>query len=78
MTALKECTRRTVGDCNPRLLRCSEVYLDRVQSQEELVNLTALCMKDKERITYDEFLHIVNNISCEMFLCVPPPTIQRS
>ncbi len=48
----------------------SEVYLDRVQSQEELAKLLSYCMKDKEKINLEEFTQITEKLSCEMFLCV--------
>lgn len=46
------------------------VYLDRIQSQEELTKLLGICMKDKAKINLEEFRDITENISCEMFLCV--------
>jgi len=46
------------------------VYLDRVQSQEELVKLLDYCMKGKDRIGLAEFTHITDKLSSEMFLCV--------
>jgi hypothetical protein len=48
----------------------SDVYLDRVQSQEELAKMIGLCMKDKAKINLQEFMNITENVSCEMFLCV--------
>lgn len=48
----------------------SEVYLDRVQSQTELENLIAFCMKDKEKIKFKDFAEITEKVSSEMFLCV--------
>lgn len=48
----------------------SEVYLDRVQSQEELAKLLNFCMKDKDKIDLEEFTQISEKLSCEMFLCV--------
>lgn len=41
-----------------------------MQSQEELEKLLLLCLKDKEKITLEEFKEITEKVSCEMFLCV--------
>jgi hypothetical protein len=49
----------------------SEVYLDRVQSQEELAKLLSFCMKEADKINLEEFTQISEKLSCEMFLCVP-------
>ncbi|MDR3582293.1 MAG: hypothetical protein P4L67_03405 [Candidatus Pacebacteria bacterium] len=46
------------------------MYLDRIQSQEELAKFISHCMKDKEKINIEEFTQITENVSCEMFLCV--------
>ena len=54
----------------PRSNADSEVYLDRVQSQEELAKLLSYCMKDTEKINLEEFTQITEKLSCEMFLCV--------
>lgn len=56
--------------CN-LIINFSEVYLDRVQSQEELAKLLDYCMKGKEKINLVEFTHITDKLSSEMFLCVP-------
>jgi len=48
----------------------SEVYLDRVQSQEEIAKLLNLCMKGKDKINFEEFNQITEKVSSEMFLCV--------
>jgi hypothetical protein len=46
------------------------MYLDRIQSQEELVKLFNYCMKDKDKINLEEFTQITDKLSPEMFLCV--------
>ena len=71
--AKKESLQKVAVECmfsGKRQKTYSEVYLDRVQSQEELAKLLGYCMKDKEKIHLDEFTQITEKLSCEMFLCV--------
>lgn len=48
----------------------SELYIDRVQSQEDIAKLLIFCMEDLEKIGYKEFKQISENISNEIYSCV--------
>ena len=46
------------------------VFLDRIQSQEEIVNLIEEVFADKKRISLEEFQRINEEVTSEMFLSV--------
>lgn len=46
------------------------VFLDRLQSQEELIQLIEKCMKDTENLSFPDFCNLTENISSTFFLCV--------
>lgn len=48
--------------------RC--LFLDRLQGQAELVKLLDKSMKDKKTITFEEFVHITEDESSMIYLCV--------
>lgn len=49
---------------------CREVFLDRIQSQEEIHRLIEEVFGERKRITLEEFQEIVEKITSEMFLAV--------
>ena len=48
----------------------SEVFLDRIQSQEEIHRLIEEVFGERKRISLEEFQEIVEKITSEMFLAV--------
>ena len=44
--------------------------MDRVQTQEEISNLIANVFGDKKRINYEDYCHINQEMSSEMFLSI--------
>jgi hypothetical protein len=46
------------------------VFLDRIQSQEEIHRLIEEVFGERKRITLEEFQEIVEKITSEMFLAV--------
>lgn len=49
---------------------CREVFLDRIQTQEEIQNLIEQVFGDKKRISLEEFQKINEEVTSEMFLAV--------
>jgi len=48
----------------------NEVYLDRVKSQEEIENLLQFCFGEKEKISFEEFVHINQESSSDLLITV--------
>ena len=48
----------------------SYLFLDRLESQEELVKLLERCMQDKPSLSFEEFSEMTDKISSTVFLCV--------
>lgn len=46
------------------------MFLDRVQTQEEIHRLIEECFSDKKQITLEDYYKINEDISSEMFLSV--------
>jgi hypothetical protein len=49
---------------------CREVFLDRIQTQEEIHRLIEEVFGDRKRLTLEEFQQINEEVSSEMFLSV--------
>lgn len=41
-----------------------------MQSQEELTQLIALCLKEKKQMNFQEFKKLTEDVCSDMFLCV--------
>ncbi len=54
------------------------MYLDRVQSQEELGQLVAVCLKSKTQLTFEDFKELTEKVCSDMFLCVCDATVETS
>ena len=52
------------------LILTRQVFLDRVQTQEEIHRLIEECFSDKKQITLEDYYKINEDISSEMFLSV--------
>ena len=48
----------------------SQVYMDRVQTQEEISSLLVNVFGDKKRINYEDYCNINQELSSEMFLSI--------
>ena len=48
----------------------SQIFMDRVQTQEEISLLITNVFGDKKRINYEDYVHINQEISSEMFLSI--------
>lgn len=48
----------------------NQVYMDRVQTQEEITHLISNVFGDKKRINYEDYVHINQEVSSEMFLSI--------
>ena len=48
----------------------SQLYADRVQTQEEIAELCETCFGNKESINFEDFAKIVQEKSSEMFLAL--------
>lgn len=48
----------------------SDLFIDRLQSQEEIAKLIDYSLKDKDRINMAEFKAITESVSSPIFLCV--------
>jgi len=55
---------------NLTFLYIRQVYLDRVQTQEEISMLITNVFKDKKRISYEEYVDIIKEMTSEMFLSI--------
>ena len=51
-------------------LCCSQVFLDRVQTQEEISLLIKNVFGDKKRINYEDYIKINQEMTSEMFLSI--------
>ena len=49
---------------------CREVFLDRIQTQEEIHKLIEQVFGEKKRISLEEFQKINEEVTSEMFLAV--------
>jgi len=47
-----------------------EEFVDRAESQLELINLVNLCFGEKQIIDFEEFKKITDNVTSEMFICI--------
>ncbi len=47
-----------------------EEYVDRAESQKELNNLVDLCFEGKSKLNFEDFKHVSEAVSSEMFLCM--------
>lgn len=47
-----------------------EEYIDRAQSQIELQSLVNICFKDKAKLTFEEYKHVTESVTSEMFFCI--------
>ena len=48
----------------------TSLFLDRLESQEELVKLLERCMKSKDTLSFEEFREMTEKESSTVFLCV--------
>lgn len=48
----------------------AEEFVDRAESQLELLNLVNLCFEEKQKIDFAEFKRITEKVSSEMFFCI--------
>ncbi len=48
----------------------NQVFMDRVQTQEEISLLIANVFVDKKRLNYDDYVHVNQELSSEMFLSI--------
>ncbi len=48
----------------------SYFFLDRLESQAELVKLLERCMRDRDTLTLEEFATMTEKVSSSIFLCV--------
>jgi len=55
------------------ILENSEVFLDRIQTQEEIHRLIEEVFGERKRISLEEFSEIVEKVTSEMFLAVKDP-----
>jgi hypothetical protein len=56
--------------CFMRVIFYSQVFLDRVQTQEEISLLISNVFGDKKRINYEDYVKINQEMSSEMFLSI--------
>lgn len=47
-----------------------EEYIDRAESQRELQNLVNVCFKDKAKLNFEEYKHVTECVTSEMFFCI--------
>ena len=59
-------------DCIPRYpyRSLSEIYLDRLQSQEDLIKLIDASLGDAEAIRLNDFKILTETVSSAIYLCV--------
>ncbi len=48
----------------------TEDYLDRAESQKELIRLVDLCFAEKPKLNFEDFKRVSETVSSEMFLCM--------
>lgn len=67
---MKDNLRNKEEECKSFILKNRSLFLDRLQSQAELVKMIKQCMKEKEFFTFPEFLGLTEKESSTIFFCV--------
>lgn len=48
----------------------NQVFLDRLQTQEQIINMIETVFGSRKRINFNEYKEIITNVSSEMFLSI--------
>lgn len=60
-----------VVESKKRLVKdCRELFLDRIQTQEEIHRLIEEVFGERKKLSMEEFSQIIEEVSSEMFLAV--------